>query len=85
MEKNLQKTTGYAKWISAIREMPDQFIQNAVYRGEEGGYSKSDCQFICDHLMKRKTRLHEFVLKQLEKFASLAEGEKETLRQMDIL
>ena len=84
LEKNLQKTTGYAKWISSIREMPDQFIENAVSRGEGVGYSKSDCRFICDHLVKRKTRLHEFVLNQLGKFAALAEGEKEKIRQMGI-
>lgn len=82
LESNLRQTTGYGQWISAIRQIPDEFIKNAVSQGWGVGYSKDDCKFISDHLIKRKARLHEFVVKQLKKFRALPEGEKETLRNM---
>lgn len=84
LEKNLPTVTGYAKWIRAIREMPDEFIVNAASRGEGLGYSKNDCQFLSEHLIKRKARLHKFVLNQLDKFAELGEREREKLRHMDV-
>ncbi|GAA5511225.1 hypothetical protein [Novipirellula caenicola] len=82
LEKNLKRATGYKGWIEAIRDIPDAFIRNTVARGEGVGYSRDDCQFISEQLISRKARLHEFVLKQIEKFASLPPAERKKIQEL---
>lgn len=82
--KNLKRATGYKDWIEEIRQIPEAFIRKTVSRGEGIGYTKSDCDFMSERLIKRKERLHEFVSTQIDKFESLHGGERQKILKMDL-
>ncbi|MEM9479299.1 MAG: hypothetical protein AAGA58_06505 [Verrucomicrobiota bacterium] len=81
LEKSLKKAASYKKWVSAIADIPDQFIENAAFQGQDVGYTKGDCEFVRDRLIERKTKIHNFVLAQIDKFAALPEGERKKIRE----
>lgn len=82
LEKNVKTAAGYKNGIEEIHNIPDAFISKTVKRGEGVGYSKADCDLITDYLIQRKTRIHELVKKQINKFKALVPAEREKILKM---